>query len=360
MLKLTKPQNAYDTLGLPRSATSTQVRARYRQLIRGHLRDLAPRALLDDEQFRQWTNAYLTLVSPERREYDRRLRLNRGRHQPDDLLSALPEARRLLIQADAAFLQRKFNEAIALARAVVKLEPRSAEAYSLLGDILRERGRYPNALTMYNYAIQFDPNNRRYWQRLEEVTALRDGKALPRRFRSELRRAFRRPAWAWLVIAVAFLAVEVAFLALRGRWGPAGFLNLPVNFIYAALGAGFVLGFALAATALIGPFDDELLWYQVAGVGAEMIPVGVFVALPGIVFFWAAPIFYLVIALLDERFSPSVALCLAVCGAAALGGSALLPRESLRWAQLLGGNVVFFGFLSGWLIGSIRQRPFEH
>jgi tetratricopeptide (TPR) repeat protein len=344
MLKIRKPQNAYDTLGLPRSATVAQVRARYRQLIRGYRRELAPRALLDDDQFREWTNAYLILVSPQRREYDRRLRLNRGREQPGDLLSRLSEGRRLLLEAEAASLQRKFNEAIELGRAAVKLEGRNAEGYALLGDILREQGRYPNALTMYNYAIQFDPNNRPYWQRLEEVTALRDGKALPKRFRSELRTALHRPLWAWMVVAIALAAV----------------LNLPVNFIYAALGAGFVLGLALAATALIGPFDDELLWYQVAGIGAEMIPIGVFVALPGIVFFWAAPVFYLVVALLDEHFSASVAVCLGVCAAVTLAGSALLPRESLRWAQMLGGNVVFFGFMWGWLIGSIRKRVFEY
>jgi len=360
MLKIRKPQNAYDTLGLPRSATTGQVRARYRHLVRGHKRELAPAALLEDDRFRRWTNAYLILLSPERREYDRRLRVNRGREQPPDLVPDLPEGRRLLLQAEAAFLQRKFNEAINLGRAAVKLEGRSAEGFALLGDILREQGRYPNALTMYNYAIQFEPGNRLYWQRLEEVTALRDGRALPKRFRSDLRMPLHRPLWAWLVAAVAFAGVEIGLLALRGNWGPIGFLNLPVNFIYAGLGAGFLLGVVLAATSLIGPFDDELLWYQVAGVGAEMIPIGVFIALPGIVFFWAAPLFYLVIALLDEHWSASVAVCLAVCGAIALGGAALLPGDSIRWAQLLGGNVAFFGFMCGWLTGSIRRRVFEH
>jgi hypothetical protein len=28
--------------------------------------------------------------------------------------------------------------------------------------------------------------------------------------------------------------------------------------------------------------------------------------------------------------------------------------------QLLGGNFVFFGFLWGWLFGSVRKRVFEH
>jgi tetratricopeptide (TPR) repeat protein len=360
MLKIRKPQNAYDTLGLPRSATTVQIRARYRQLIRGHKRDLAPGDLLKDEQFKEWTNAYLLLLGPERKEYDRRLRVARGREQAGDLIAGLSEGRRLLIQAEAAFLQRKFNGAVELGRAAVKLESRNGEAYALLGDIQREQGKYGNALTMYNYAIQFDPNNRRFWQRLEDVTALRDGKALPKRYRSEMRIPFRRPLWAWVVIGLALIAVEATMLSLRTNWGPVGFLNLPVSFIYAALGSGFLLGLVLAATAVIGPFDDEMLWYQVAGLGAETMPIGIFIALPGIVFFWLATVFYVVVSLIDEHFSLSVAVALAVCAAVTLGASVLVPTESVHTVRMVGGNCVFFGFLWGWLFGSIRRRAFEH
>ncbi len=360
MLKIRSARNAYDTLGLPRSATNTQIRARYRQLVRGHHRELAPRDLLKDEQFREWTNSYLVLLGTERKEYDRRLRESRGRERPPEVLSGLGEGRRLMLEAEAAFLQRKLNEALELAKSAAKLENRNGEAYALLGDILRDQGKYGNALTMYNYAIQFDPNNRRYWQRLEEVTALRDGKAVPKKYRQELKSPLRRPLWVWTLVGVALLAVEVSMLLLRGNWGTAGLLNLPVNYIYAAMIDGFLLGLALAATAMIGPFDDELLWYQVAGFGAETTPIGVFIALPGIVFFWAASAFYVLISLLDEHFSLSVAIALGVCAAVTLGFSALMPRESVRVVQMLGGNFVFFGFLVGWLFGSLRRRVFYH
>jgi tetratricopeptide (TPR) repeat protein len=360
MLKIRRSQNAYDALGLPRSATGTQIRSRYRHLVRGYKKDLSPSQLLDDEQFLGWTNAYLLLLSPERREYDRRLRQSRGREQPGDLISGLSEGRRLMIQAEAALTQRKLNDAVELGKSAVKLESRNGEAYALLGDILREQGRYANALTMYNYAIQFDPNNRRYWQRLEDVTALRDGKALPKRFRQDLKSPLRRPLWVWALVGFAAIAAEVSMLYLRGNWGALGMLNLPANLIYAALVDGFLLGLALAATAMIGPFDDELLWYQVAGFGAETTPVGIFIALPGIVFFWAAPAFYVAIALLDEHFSLSVAIALAICAALTVSFSYVVPDESRRTVQLLGGNFVFAGFLGGWLIGSIRRRVFEH
>jgi len=360
MLKLNRSHNAYDILGLPRSATTTQIRARYRRLVRGYKKDLAASALLNDEQFREWANAYLLLLSPERREYDRRLRQSRGRELPDDRLSSLSEGRRLMLQAEVAFIQRKLNDAVELGKSAVKLESRSGEAYALLGDILRERGLYPNALTMYNYAIQFDPNNRRYWQGLEEVTALRDGKALPKRFRSDLRHPLRRPLWVWLVIAVVLAGIGGGMFALQGNWGGLGLLNLPVNLIYGALVGGFLLGLVLAATAVIGPFDDEMLWYQVAGFGTETAPIGIFIALPGVVFFWAAPVFYFIVALLDEHFSLSVGIALALSGLLALSFAAFVPPESRRTVQLLGGNVVFLGFMVGWLFGSIRRRVFEH
>lgn len=360
MLKLRQSRNAYDVLGLPRSATAPQIRSRYRHLVRGYRRELSPRGLLDDEQFREWANAYLLLLSAERTEYDRRLREKRGREQPPDLLAGVSEGRRLMIQAEAALLQRKLNDAVELAKSAVKLEGRNGEAYGLLGDILREQARYANALTMYNYAIQFEPNNRRFWQALQEVTALRDGKTLPKQLRRELRSPLRRPLWAWGLLGAVLIAIEVSMLSLRGNWGAAGLLNLPVNFVYASLADGFLLGLALAATAILGPFDEELVWYQVAGFGTETTPIGVFIALPGIVFFWAAPLFYVLVAVLDEHFSLSVAIALAACAVLALTFSQIVPAESRTAVRLLGGNFVFCGLLVGWLVGSIRRRVFEH
>ncbi len=360
MLKIRQPRNAYDRLGLPRSATTVQIRARYRHLARHYRAQTRPRELLEEGEFRRWTNAYLLLLGPERKEYDRRLRESRGREEPADLVAGLSEAGRLLIEAQVAFWQRKLNEALELAKEAAKRESRNAEAYALLGDVLREQGKYPNALTMYNYAIQFDPNNRRYWQLLEEVTALREGRAMPRRFRREPTTVLNRPASAWVGIGLAVIFVELSVLFLRTRWGEPAFFSVPTNLIYWALGDGFLLGLVLAATGIVGPFDDELVSYQVMGFGVETTPVGVLVALPGIVFFWAAPLFYGVVAFLDEHLSLSILITLLVCAGMAAAFGTLAPAESRVAVFLLGGNFVFFGFLWGWLFGSIRGRVFEH
>jgi tetratricopeptide (TPR) repeat protein len=361
MLKIREPRNAYDLLGLPRSATAVQIRARYRQLVRSYRKDRPAKELLEDEQVRRWSNAHLLLLSAGRREYDRRLRESRGREQPGDLVGELTEGGRLLMEAQIAFWQRKLNEAVDLAKEAVKRESRNAEAYALLGDTLREQGKYPNALTMYNYAVQFDPDNRRYWQLLEDATALRDGRAVPKRFRREPTTALNRPASAWVGVGLAAIFVELSILYLSSHWGsPAFFFGIPANLPYWGMGDGLLLGLTLAATGILGPFDDELISYQVMGFGVETTPLGVLVALPGLVFFWAAPGFYAIVAFLDEHISLSVVMALAVCGAVTAGLGAVAPAEGRRAVLLWGGNFVFFGFLCGWLFGSIRARVFEH
>ena len=46
--------------------------------------------------------------------------------------------------------------------------------------------------------------------------------------------------------------------------------------------------------------------------------------------------------------------------AVGLGLGYLAPTESRLAVYLLSGNFVFFGFLWGWLFGSIRRRAFDH
>lgn len=360
MLKFGQPRNAYDLLGLPRSATSTQVRARFRQLVRGYQKELSTKDLLEDEKFRQWVNAYLQLTGPDRREYDRRLRERRGREEPADLVSALSEPELMLLEAEAALVRRKLKEGVELAKAALKQDTKNAGGYALLGDLLREQGKYNDALTMYNYAIQFDPNNRRYWQLLQEVTALREGRALPRRYRSTRPTIFNRPPIAWFAIILTLVLVGLITALSRQYWDEPWMFNIPKNLVIVAMADGFVLGLILAGTSAIGPFDDELVSYSVSGFGPSMTPVGLFVVPPALVFFWLAPVFYAVCALLDEYVSLSVVIALSLCGALALALGYLAPPEASKAVYALGGNFVFFGFMWGWIFGGIRRRVFEY
>jgi len=360
MLKIGSARNAYDLLGLPRSATSVQLRARFRQLVRSYKKELVTTDLVKEERFRELTNAYLQLTGPGRREYDHRLRQSRGQEQPEDLLSRLPEPRLMLVQAEAALVRRKLNEALDLARAAVKQDQRNADGYALLGDVLREQAKYDDAFTMYSYAVQFDPGNPRYWQLLQEATALREGRAAPRRYARERPTAFNRPAISWVGIGLAFVLAGLGLLYARLHPGDPIFFHVPRHLAYAVAAAGCLLGLVLAAAAVIGPFDDELVWYQIAGFGVETTPVGLFVVPAGLAFFWLALPFYAICAWLDEHVSLSVVVALFVCGLLCIASALVGPPEARGALYALGGNIAFFGFLWGWLLGSIRKRVFEH
>ena len=65
-------------------------------------------------------------------------------------------------------------------------------------------------------------------------------------------------------------------------------------------------------------------------------------------------------ALLDEHVSLSVVIALGWCGIIAVVLGLLAPAEIKNAVFALSGNFVFFGFLWGWLFGSIRKRVFEH
>jgi tetratricopeptide (TPR) repeat protein len=360
MLKLRAPRNAYDLLGLPRSATPEKIRARYWRLVRNYRRGTAPKQLLEDEQLRRWTNAYLLLTGPERREYDGRLRQNRGEGMPGDAVGGLSEAGRLAVAAEVALGQRRLNDASELAKEAVKQDSRNAAGYALLGEILREQGKYNDALKMYNYAIQFDPNKRSYWHELQEVTALQEGRSLPSRYRHERATLRNRPLWVWATVAGALAAIALSTLYLRSNWGAPGLFDIPSNLIYAALAGGLLMGVVLAATSVLMPFDDEMLSYQVAGFGMETTPIGIFVGVPGVVFFWTAPLFYAIVAYLDEYVSPSIVIALSACAVLTAWFGFLSPKGSALAVYLLIGNFVFFGFAWGWLFGSIRRRVFAY
>jgi len=360
MLKLRTPRNAYELLGLPRSATPEKIRARYWRLLRTHRGETAPKRLLEDEQLRRWTNAYLLLMGPERREYDGRLRQNRGEGMPGDVVGGLSEGARLAAEAEVAFGQRRLNDASELAKEAVKQDSRNAAGYALLGEILREQSKYNDALKMYNYAIQFNPNNRGYWHELQEITALQEGRSLPSRYRHERATLRNRPLWVWAAVAGALAAIAVSTLYLGSNWGTPLVFNIPQNLMYAALVDGLVMGVLLAATSILMPFDDEMLSYQVPGFGLETTPVGIFVGVPGVVFFWSAPLFYAIVAYLDEYVSSSIVIAFLTCGLLTAWFGLLAPKESAVAVYLLGGNFVFFGFAWGWLFGSIRRRVFVH
>ena len=355
-----RPRSAYEILGLPRSATPVQARARFRQLMRNYRKEMTSEQLLEEERSRAWVRAYLLLTDiVARREYDRAPRERRGRVELPDTLASLSNPDLLLTQAELSFVRGKLKEALERARDVLKLDPRKARGWALAGDILRRQGKNEDALTMYNYAVQYEPQNQLYWESLNEVSAIKEGRAPPRPSYYDRPTVFNRPGWVWVVLGATALSVAGLGVGAAIRPGPPILFGIPKNLLMLAVLGGFLLGLAPALTRVLGPFDDELVWYGMTGLGPGTTPVGLYVIFPGVICFWLALLFYLVMAALDEYFSLSIILALGATALATVGLS-FAAGEARNVFLVLGGNFVFFGMLAGWLVGSTRKRVFEH
>ncbi|HUT73319.1 MAG TPA: DnaJ domain-containing protein [Armatimonadota bacterium] len=351
-------QSAYDVLGLPYDAPPSQVRTRYRQLVRRYQPDLEPQALLEDDAFLRLVRAYLVLDSPRRAEYTRVVRASRGAPlEMPDLYSRLSRADQILLAAEAGVARRQFKAAARLAKEALEENPHSARGYGLLGDILRLQGKYGESISMYNYAIQFDPDNRRYWQLLEEATALREGRRVARAT-DDVPGHWHRSLQVWIMLGAVAVFIELSVLVLRAGRGPALFFGIPGQMLAIAALDGVLAGLALAATDLLAPYDDEMISYSVAAYGVQTAPVAVFVLLPGLVCFWVALPFYAITASLDEHASASIVLALGVTAVLTAAFSFIYPEVRLAFL-IFGGNFVWAGLNIGWMIGSLRRTVAE-
>jgi len=351
-------ESAYHVLGLPYDAPPSQVRTRYRQLVRRYEPDLEPEQLFEDEPFLRIVRAFLVLDSPRRSEYTRQLRASRGAPvETPDLYTRLPRDSKLLLAAEAGVARRQYKAAAQLAKETLQENARNARAYALLGDILRLQGKYGESISMYNYAIQMEPDNRRYWQLMEETTALREGRRAPRSLEDETGR-WHRPVQVWLMLGVTAVFIEASILLLQAGRGPALFFGLPAEMLAVAALDGILAGIALSATDLLNSYDDEMISYSVAAYGVQMAPVAVFTLLPGLVCFWVAIVFYAIVAYLDEHASIAIAMALFITALLTVAFAFIYPEVSLAFL-IFGGNFIWAGFNAGWAIGSLRTSPWR-
>lgn len=92
-------------------------------------------------------------------------------NQNDDiarLRRVLPE------QAISLAMQNRWSEAADVNRKIIELYPSDADAYNRLGKALMEMGRYRDALTTYQRAIELDPNNIIAKKNVERLVHLAD------------------------------------------------------------------------------------------------------------------------------------------------------------------------------------------
>ena len=210
----------YDVLGVTSDADVTQIKRRYRQLVRQHHPDTQPPELRDraHQQMLAINQAWTTLSDPAARaRYDLSQRIvihppqsnfpasstrsaSRTSYQPAASSSGARTSTpsrattsrpantaraassprrsgdtrsRLLTQvfeaAELYFFHGRVGEAIGVCRRVLQQDPSNAEAHALMGDMYADQGRLDVAVFHYEQAVRSQPNNvlyRKKWQSL--------------------------------------------------------------------------------------------------------------------------------------------------------------------------------------------------
>jgi tetratricopeptide (TPR) repeat protein len=205
-----KPEkNAYDILGVSRTASQDDIKKRYRELARQHHPDVNRENPAAAKMFARMTAAYKSISDPDSRAvYDadlvlkeRQAQTARSRSAPSSPTpssrprSSSPpptaasgptqqqqnnaEALRLLSEAQASFARGRFVEARSLAEQSLRLNRKSDKAYEVLGDIYRLQGKTEEAINMYSMSLQLNPRNPQVMQRLERLTRMTGGPPTP-------------------------------------------------------------------------------------------------------------------------------------------------------------------------------------
>ena len=163
-------KNYYDILGLPRNATTQQVRDRFR----GLARELHPDRFRGDEKseaearFQEITQAFNVLNDPLRRR-DHDLELTR----PESLKQDSSEAARVYLQRGIkAFREKQFSQAAENFDRATRENPDSAQSWHYLAMSCRGKRQWlPRAREAILKACDIDPMNAVYLRLAGEIFA---------------------------------------------------------------------------------------------------------------------------------------------------------------------------------------------
>ena len=322
----------YRVLGVPVGADEETIQHRYRQLVRKHHPDVSSDSKKAHERFVRIQQAYRSLMDPrERARWERRAGY-RGAAPPKVTVER-PRSRfeRLMVDGRELLVQRRFREARDAVAAAIELDPYSAEAYRLLGDIYMAGGNTQMCLELYREA------------ELLEGKAPSPPPAAPSTTPAPEHVPVKvRPSV--LVMGLAGAAVCLAILTLTDfRADPGRFAGL-------GCGAAFLLGAAGAASGLLEPFDELLGLADVREAGRAAAPGGLYLIVLSVISPYAGVLFYAITSVVTESYSRGILKVYGITFAVALWAW-LVAHGSTAFA-VVAPSVSFAATLAGWLAGS--------
>jgi curved DNA-binding protein CbpA len=361
----------YEILGLPKTASTAEIKKRYRELARKYHPDVARDKASAAKTFVAITESYRTLLDPEkRRAYDATLidvttaasppKSSSRPSTPPGMQSTSanlhPDISKLLKDAEIAFIRKRLDQAKNLCKQAIKIDKSCARAHAILGDIHRAKHQHEMAINEYTYAIQFNPSDKdsakKLNQLLEQSSPVNFSWEAPDGRMSNVAIALNTIGWS---MAIFILFLINIYPGKPISW--LGYYHLSIikswswNLIGLMFGDGILVGFLMGINRLIEHPDDELI-FDMGGRGWSIIPTGLILLLFGPVFFVGSASFYIVFGLIQDAISKSIVFIILTTVIIAALSALLFPIDKIS-VLLFGGNVAFVGALIGWYFGSI-------
>lgn len=170
-------RNFYEIMGLNETATQQEIKVKYRELARKFHPDLVPDKVLGQKVFSQINQSYRMLSDPDRRaEYDRTLSAERGEPLPTPAARTPSNGQsapsgptpltpkqssdiaNALNTAEMAVMHGQSSDAETQCRAVLQIDAGNVKALDILGDVLAQLRRLPEALNAYETAEKIAPS----------------------------------------------------------------------------------------------------------------------------------------------------------------------------------------------------------
>jgi tetratricopeptide (TPR) repeat protein len=369
-------RNYYEILGVPRNATTEQIKRRYRQLVRRYHPDVAEDKTAAQKIFLEINEAYQTLVDPNKRViYDASLDMEAFSRHPNYRVqsesstfdykqggitgreastSKVAEAQRLVQEAQMAFIRGQFYSAISACKEARRLDPQNIWAYVILGDIYRIQNKVDDAIAMYTIAVQLDPDNSEIQSKLGRLLRThRSGMPMTAERRAALKMGLNLMGGSIGLFLLLLLAINPGqpitwiqnHLPFLGQW---------TTMLVAVLAMiGGLTGFLLSVNEAVGALDEELVFQVVwSPVKSISYPVGLLIIIFNAFSFYLAAFMYIVIGMLQECLSASVLKAFLSTFVLVVLASLAYPVDSLS-VLLFGGNIVLPAMLFGWAIGDM-------
>jgi curved DNA-binding protein CbpA len=268
--------------------------------------------------------------------------------------------KKLVSEAQLQIINRNYADAERMCREAISLDRRCAVAYEMLGDCARKRGDTDAAIQAYSFAIQMNPHNQKAQAALDRLigTESRGVSGGPKMARSPSVPLSQRLGRDVIVngsggVAVIGLVVILGLLYLFP--GTPFLAGLSLNLVVMLVVCGGLGGFLLALYGGLRPQSQELM---TRGDGRNPISLNGLLTLFALVWFGASLLAYVVVAVTQNRVSPSVLRAYALTfflsvlvvflyhplNGDAAGGFSIM-------ALIFGGNLLFPAILLGWKAG---------